>query len=487
MYAIYARQSIEKADSISIETQINLCSTFAKGEFQVYRDAGYSGSSTDRPDFQRLINDIEAGKIHTVICYRLDRISRSLTDFAKLIEFFEKYKVQFISATEQFDTSSPIGRAMVYIIMVFAQLERETIVERVKDNYFSRAKKGMFLGGRCPFGYKSKHILLDGKKCSILEIDPEEAKVLKEIFRRYTESNQSLNKIATSLPGSWTSNKVSRILKNPAPVKNTIDLYEYFKNNGYQIANQIEDFNGENGCLLVGKERGKKKRIYCPPSEQTLVIGIHKPIIDSQIYIAAQEKLKKNKSAKRLGTGHSSWLTGLLKCGGCGYSITTKVVKGYIYFCCRGRSNYGPDKCSISKLFVAGEIEKAVETELLKRCREIDLLIAPSEDTPQDMAIKAQIIKIDEQIDNLLNQMAEGIVGEYIAKKIESLDAKKKELQAQIKTKEPAIDPEKIEEMRDIVLNEWQDLDIKLKHSIAEFFINKIHISEDEIRIEWAL
>ncbi|NLU53439.1 MAG: recombinase family protein [Clostridiaceae bacterium] len=486
MYAIYARQSIEKSDSISIETQINLCSSFAKGEFLVYKDAGYSGSSTDRPDFQRLLSDIEAGKISAVICYRLDRISRSLTDFAKLIEFFEKYKVQFISATEQFDTSSPIGRAMVYIIMVFAQLERETIVERIKDNYFSRAKKGMFLGGRCPFGYKSKQIILDGKKCSVLEIDPDEASILKEIFRRYTEENESLYNIAISLPGSWTSNKVSRILKNPAPVKNSIDLYEYFKNNGYQIANQIDDFNGENGCLLVGKEKGKKNRVYCPTSEQTLVIGLHSPIIDARTYIAAQARLQKNKASKRLGTGHLSWLTGLLRCGLCGYSVTSKVVKGYKYFCCRGRSNYGPDKCSVKKLFVAGEIEKAVEAELLKRCRDTKLLLAPSTDTPHDMAIKAQIIKIDEQIDNLLSQMAEGVVGEYIAKKIESLDAKKKELQAQIKTKEPAIDPEKIEEMRNIVLNEWQDLDIKLKHSIAEFFINKIYISEDEMRIEWA-
>lgn len=486
MYAIYARQSIEKSDSISIETQINLCSSFAKGEFQVYKDAGYSGSSTDRPDFQRLLKDIETGKIHAVICYRLDRISRSLTDFAKLIEFFEKHKIQFISATEQFDTSSPIGRAMVYIIMVFAQLERETIVERVKDNYFSRAKKGMFLGGKCPFGYKSKQVMLDGKKSSILEIDPEEAEILKEIFRRYTESNHSLYNIAMSLPGSWTSNKVSRILKNPAPVRNTIDLYEYFKNKGYQIANNIEDFNGENGCLLVGKEKGKKNRIHSSPSEQMLVIGLHKPIIDAQIYIAAQAKLQKNKAAKRLGTGHLSWLTGLMKCGQCGYAVTTKVVKGYKYFCCRGRSNYGPEKCSISKLFVAGEIEKAVETELLKRCKEAKILLAPVIDTPQDVAIKARIIKINEQIDNLLSQMAEGVVGKYITQKIEYLDAQKRELEEQIKLKEPSISLAKIEEMRNTVLKEWQSLDIKLKHTIAEFFINKIHISEDEIRIEWA-
>lgn len=488
--AIYARQSIERTDSISIDTQINLCQTLAKGEVQVYKDAGYSGSSTDRPDFQRMLSDIEAGKVHAVICYRLDRISRSLTDFAKLIEYFEKYKVQFISATEQFDTSTPIGRAMVYIIMVFAQLERETIIARIRDNYFSRAKKGLFLGGKCPFGYKSKRTMVEGKRCSILEIDPDEASIVKEIFKRYTETGESLYSIALSLPGAWTANKVSRILKNPAPIKNTIDLYEYFKSNGYQISNPIEDFTGENGCLLVGKEKGRKNRLYCPPSEQTLIIGLHQPYIDARTFIAAQMKLQANKTTKRLGTGQSSWLTGLMKCAQCGHSMTVKVskkeTKTYEYIYCRGRSNYGPDKCSVSKLFKADEIEDAVESELLKRCKDTKVLFAPASESPEDMAIKAQIIKIEEQIDNLLSQMAEGIVGDYIARKIESLDAKKKELQAQIKTKQPAIDAEKIEVMRNTVINEWHDLDMKLKHSIADFFISDIFISEDEIQIKWA-
>lgn len=109
--AKYGRQSIDKKDSISIETQLNFCENICKlnnWESIEYFDKGYSGSDLDRPAFQKLLNDIKMGLIDTVICYRLDRISRSLVDFANLLEFFRKYNVEFISVTENFDTSTPI-------------------------------------------------------------------------------------------------------------------------------------------------------------------------------------------------------------------------------------------------------------------------------------------------------------------------------------------------------------------------------------------
>lgn len=142
--ALYGRQSIDKKDSVSIETQFEKCEGICElngWQSKKYSDKGYSGKDTDRPDFQKLIKDIESGYIKRVIAYRLDRISRSISDFANLLNFFEKYNVTFISATENFDTSSPLGRAMIYIIMVFAQLERETIAERITDNYYFRAKQ----------------------------------------------------------------------------------------------------------------------------------------------------------------------------------------------------------------------------------------------------------------------------------------------------------------------------------------------------------
>lgn len=156
--ALYGRQSIDKKDSVSIETQfekgIAICS-LNNWQYEKYHDKGYSGKDTNRPDFQRLLKDIRSGKIKRVVSYRLDRISRSIVDFAELLKLFEEYNVTFISATENFDTSSPLGRAMIYIIMVFAQLERETIAERITDNYYFRAKQGLFMGGNVPYRFSN--------------------------------------------------------------------------------------------------------------------------------------------------------------------------------------------------------------------------------------------------------------------------------------------------------------------------------------------
>ena len=128
--AIYARQSVDKKDSISIESQIEFCKYELKGgNCKEYTDKGYSGKNTDRPKFQELVRDIKRGLIAKVIVYKLDRISRSILDFANMMELFQQYDVEFVSSTEKFDTSTPMGRAMLNICIVFAQLERENDTE----------------------------------------------------------------------------------------------------------------------------------------------------------------------------------------------------------------------------------------------------------------------------------------------------------------------------------------------------------------------
>ena len=147
MDAIYARQSVDKADSLSIQGQIDLCRREADEDARVYQDKGFSGKNTNRPDFQRMMEDVEKGLIQKIVVYRLDRLSRSITDFGKLWDILKKHGVEFVSINETFDTSTPMGRAMLNIIMVFAQLERETTAERVRDNYYQRAKLGSWPGG----------------------------------------------------------------------------------------------------------------------------------------------------------------------------------------------------------------------------------------------------------------------------------------------------------------------------------------------------
>ena len=161
--AIYARQSVDRIDSISVESQVEFCKKEVIGQnFKVYTDKGYSGKNMERPAFQQLLQDIKAGKIRKVIVYRLDRISRSVLDFANLIEVFQKNSVGFVSTMEKFDTGAPIGKAMLMIVMIFAQLERETIQQRVVDAYSSRSKRGFYMGGRVPFGFELVETTIDG-------------------------------------------------------------------------------------------------------------------------------------------------------------------------------------------------------------------------------------------------------------------------------------------------------------------------------------
>ncbi|MGL4664708.1 MAG: recombinase family protein, partial [Clostridium butyricum] len=159
--AIYSRKSVFTGKGESIENQIELCKNYCNTyvnsgsnlEYIIYEDEGFSGKNTNRPEFQHMIDDIKKNKIDTLICYRLDRISRNVADFSSTLELLQKYNVNFISIKERFDTSTPLGRAMIYIASVFAQLERETIAERVRDNMIQLAKSGRWLGGNIPYGF----------------------------------------------------------------------------------------------------------------------------------------------------------------------------------------------------------------------------------------------------------------------------------------------------------------------------------------------
>jgi len=167
--AIYARQSVDRKDSISIESQIEFCKYELRGgNFKDYKDKGFSGKNTDRPRFQELMADIKRGLIRRVVVYKLDRISRSILDFATMMELFQQYNVEFVSSTEKFDTSTPMGRAMLNICIVFAQLERETIQKRVTDAYYSRCQRGFHMSGAAPYGFKLEPTTIQGIRTKMM-------------------------------------------------------------------------------------------------------------------------------------------------------------------------------------------------------------------------------------------------------------------------------------------------------------------------------
>jgi len=194
--AIYARQSVDKKDSISIESQIEFCKYELKGgNCKKYTDKGYSGRNTDRPKFQELVRDIKRGLIAKVVVYKLDRISRSILDFANMMELFQQYNVEFVSSTEKFDTSTPMGRAMLNICIVFAQLERETIQKRVTDAYYSRSQRGFKMGGKAPYGFHTEPIKMDGINTKKLVVNPDEAANIRLMFEMYAQPTTSYGDI----------------------------------------------------------------------------------------------------------------------------------------------------------------------------------------------------------------------------------------------------------------------------------------------------
>ena len=141
-----------------------------------YDDGGYSGGSTDRPDLQRLLDDIRARKINVIVVYKVDRLTRSLADFAKLVELFDAHGVSFVSVTQQFNTTTSMGRLTLNVLLSFAQFEREVTSERIRDKIAASKRKGLWVGGPLPLDYDMK----DGK-ITVVEHEAEQVRLIGAI------------------------------------------------------------------------------------------------------------------------------------------------------------------------------------------------------------------------------------------------------------------------------------------------------------------
>ena len=199
--AIYTRVSTEQGldqDFNSLDAQYEAASAYIKSQAHAgwtlirsrYDDGGYSGGSTDRPDLQRLLEDIRARKIDVIVVYKVDRLTRSLADFAKLVELFDSHGVSFVSVTQQFNTTTSMGRLTLNVLLSFARFEREVTSERIRDKIAASKRKGIWVGGNLPLGYEMKDA-----KIAVVE---EEAEQVRLIFRRYLELG-SVNELVRDL------------------------------------------------------------------------------------------------------------------------------------------------------------------------------------------------------------------------------------------------------------------------------------------------
>lgn len=388
MIAIYARQSVERADSISIEQQIELCRYETRGEpFREYTDRGFSGKNINRPQLLRMMDDIRSGFIHTVIVYRLDRISRSVLDFSGMMKEFGRYGVQFISATEKFDTSSPMGNAMLNICIVFAQLERETIQKRVADSYISRSRKSLYMGGSVPFGFRKIPTVIDGIRTSMYEAVPEEADTVRLIYELYSRPDTSYGDVVSHLVSlgitkrgkRWERARIRELVINPVYVRADADVYSFFTDNGAEVVNQPEDFIGVNGCYSYSGSSDKRKCSTSVAGEQ-IVIAPHKGIIDSSLWLECRRKCMAVKQVIPTQKAKNSWLCGKVKCAKCGYALTVKTFRArpQRYLLCSHRLN--SKACEGAGTLFADEAEQLVSVEIRRKLGELRKLSSGSAD-----------------------------------------------------------------------------------------------------------
>ena len=497
--AIYTRQSVDRVDSISVESQVELCKREVVDEhpIKVYTDKGYSGKNIDRPAFQELLRDIEAGTIRRVVVYRLDRISRSVLDFAGVIEVFQKYGVDFVSTMEKFDTGTPVGKAMLMIVMIFAQLERETIQQRVIDAYNSRSKRGFYMGGKVPYGFKLQETVIDGIRTKMYAPIPEELEIAKVIFAMYAEPQTSFGDIARYLEEKqvmkrdgrlFSRSRIRDLVINPVYVRADYRLYEFFKAQGAIVENPPEDFAGTNGAYLYSGDLSKRKSVTL--TGHTLVLAPHEGIVDSGTWIRCRAKCLNNSQVAKPVKAKVTWLAGKIKCAHCGYSLSAKIYHCKTkadnrYYLCNNK--YQSGGCNFGSL-KADVVDQIIFDEMRKKLEEFNTLTKKQHDTCNIKAVKlkSRTEEIDKEIATLMEKipLANATVMEYINERIAVLDAEKKELYAQIVQLENT--GFGLQEITGY-MERWEEISIGDKISVVDCLIESIHASQEKLEIKWKI
>ena len=396
--AIYSRKSKFTGKGESIGNQIEMCREYirihegkqASKHVVVYEDEGFSGGDLNRPAFKNMMEAVKQRKFKAIVVYRLDRISRNVSDFSSLIEELSQLDTDFVSISENFDTITPSGRAMMSISSVFAQLERETIAERIRDNMHELAKTGRWLGGITPTGYTSEavtKITIDGKQKSAcqLKLIPEEADMIRIIYELYMEYG-SLTAVEAELKkrGIQTKNNlyftrfsIRAILQNPVYAIADKAVYDYFVKIHANIFSDPKEFDGIHGIMAYNRTKQKKGKNtqYLPPEEWIIAVGQHTGMISGKTWITVQSMLERNKcKSYRTPRKNKALLTGHIYCS-CGSRMYPKLGKQVnadgtrtFTYVCKRKERSKRSLCNVRN--VNGNVLDAAVTEQLKALAE---------------------------------------------------------------------------------------------------------------------
>ncbi len=488
---LYARVSTEmqanKRDS-SVDTQISQMKSFISyktaGEQKwkivtTYEEKGKSGKNTDRPELQGLFADIKSGKVNTVICTKIDRISRSLLDFYKMVDLFEKHNIEFVSLDENFDTSTPMGKAALKITLVFAELEREQTSKRTTEKMAWRAEQGLWNGGQV-IGYD----LIEKK----LVVNKKESKVVKLIYTKYLELGSALQ---TAL---WLNNQGYRTKEYTANRSNVKHGGKKFTNS--MIAQKLKS------RVYIGEVGLKDKHFK----------GQHEPIIDRDLWKQANELIEKQAPTHRnpkQPMQHTFILQGLLECGWCGSFMTSKYCTGrggklHYYYQCTKNAHGGNDACEM-KYVPANKLEKIVLDKI--RLLSVDnaflnqIVLKANESVNDELIILTETKKgqdskltaIKEQIDNLVTAIANKQIQDFksVSEKLGKLEEQRDQLEKAIEGLAFQINEKKqkvfdAEIMHKSLTKFSQIYDKALPEEIKEllpYFVDRVTFKPDEIKI----
>ena len=303
-----------------------------------YDDGGFTGGNMERPAVQRLMEDIEAGKVDCVVVYKVDRLSRSLLDFARMMETFERHQISFVSVTQQFNTTSSMGRLTLNILLSFAQFEREIISERTRDKMAAARRKGKYVGGAPILGYDIDR----DRPC--LVTNEQEATRVRQIFELYLEQQSLIPTIAELDRRGWVTKR-------------------WTTKKGKQRGGRPFNKNNLYGLLTNATYIGK----ICYKDE--VYEGQHQAIVDPDVFEQVRRLLRLNHrtGGARVRNKFGALLKGLLHCVPCGcgmtHSHTKKGSKRYRYYVCVNAQKRGWHNCP-SKSIPAAEVERFVVEQI---------------------------------------------------------------------------------------------------------------------------
>lgn len=462
--ALYIRVStLEQAqEGYSVGEQRERLIAYCKAQdwliADIYVDGGYTGSNLNRPGIQKLMSETE--KFDVVLVYKLDRLSRSQRDTLYLIEeIFRPNKVDFVSMQESFDTSSPFGKAMIGLLAVFAQLEREQIKERTWMGRVARAKTGLHHGGgNIPIGYDYE----DGK----LIVNPYEAEQVRKIYEWYL-SGASLKAITDKLQDAGYTNKYSSY-NSWSSVRNILENETYI------------------GRLHFG---------------DVVVDHTHEAIITEEQFNAAQ--ILRGKRREQFGSHafqSKHVLTGLLFCGHCGGRYYLRNTGKYSYYACYSRTkqmkNMIKDPNCQNKIWRAQDLEPIIEEKILALLRNPKIaeeLAAGKPKAPAPVSkntdIGRRIREIDRQIGKLMElYQQDDIPPELLGEKINRLYGEKTALENSIAPVEEtnAMPLDLVAELITNAAEIWDFADENQKRRILQSLISRIVLTDDQVDIEWA-